>query len=164
MRITLNWKPTLEACPDQWIDFCEALELPSFINLCECYEPESGGCGQIEIETKHNRPDDEQEKELRIWIAEIGQAEEGDVLAFVAGCSNAFEPATRGQLQEIIEEMESSMEADSFYQLFDHQRKGVEDTLNSAKSALDNFDTGDETWIGQDDDGYWFRYLPRKVA
>jgi hypothetical protein len=148
----------------QWIDFCEALEFPDFLEMVEFSEPEGESRGSVEVERKHSLSDEE-EKEFRAWIAEVGEAEEGDILALVAGCSNPFSPATRFELQEIIEEMEGVMESpETWNQLMDHQRKDVEDTLEMAKAALATFDTGDVTWIGQDDDGYWFRYLPREVA
>lgn len=189
MTITLNWTPALATCPDcgdehdcvarvtcpvcnyhcggelaqQWIDFCETLEFSDFLEIGEFSEPE-GGRGSVQVESKHTLGAEE-EKEFRKWIAEVGEAEEGDVLALVAGCSNPFSPATRFELQEIIEEMEGVMESpETWNQLFDHQRKDVEDALEMAQSALATFDTGDVTWIGRDDDGYWFRYLPRTKA
>jgi hypothetical protein len=193
MRITLNWTAELNECPscgdehdceslvqcpacgyhagnelaEQWVDFvnqgCESL--PVFLELGECYEPQSGGVRPVvTVEALHRLSEDE-EHDLRRWIETIhGEAEEGDIMALVAGCSNPFSPSTRHQLEEIIEEMESIMGAESFNQLFDHQRRDVEETLDSARSALENFDSGDETWIGQDDDGYWFRYVPRGKA
>jgi hypothetical protein len=131
------------------------------------YEPQPDGTTRVtmSLETR-NRLSDEEALELRAWIAEVGgKVEEGVLMAFIAGCSNPFSPATRFELQEIIEEMEGVMESpETWNQLFDHQRKDVEDTLEMAQSALATFDTGDVTWIGQDDDGYWFRYLPRAKA
>jgi hypothetical protein len=118
MNITLNWTPALATCPDCgdehdcvervscplcnyhcggdlaqcWLDFCEILEFPEFLEIVEYCEPEGAASGSVNVESKHILSAEE-EKEFREWIKKVGDADEGDILALVAGCPNPFSPA-----------------------------------------------------------------------
>lgn len=142
------------------------------------YEPQPDGTTRVtmSIETRNNRLSDEEALELRAWIAAVGaEVDEGVLMAFLAGCSNPFSLASKDELEQIAQEMRELQETDGYLRVWtDHQRSDVDDALASAEASIERFRggaesygtsqvTGDtETWIAQDDDGYYFREVPRE--
>ena len=134
---------------EQWADYCTTLDcepanLPTCLSIDFCHQAETGSDYYIEVSAAYTRNPAEHEAEIRAFIARVGEAEEGDIQALLAGCENALNEATEADLHGIIAEVEGD-DDDSIR------------TREAAEAGLLALAAGKAVWAGQDGDGYYVR-------
>lgn len=166
----------------EWIGHCEeelngvgaGVGTPAGVEVLECHEPEGHGdkytmtfeiADSADVRevfnflvrlsggsvTWYDPGGDEQPEPLTI----------GDMLALESGCANPLHPATGRELEEIIRETTDLIEVTDQPWLDDvyAAKKSAEDALRDLPNLAKP-----ETWVGQDEDGYWFREVRREEA